>query len=112
VTPPERLAQTFEWDGLPGHVLVSVAHFEDLGDGRTRVVTTSLFYAVEDRVGKLSSGMEQGLSESHGARAAHVGLPGPPLRHDSDILQLPDADPPSAAPRERIESPLDSRPSR
>src|SRR5687768_6396720 len=30
VTPPERLVQTFEWDGMPGHVIVETAQFEDL----------------------------------------------------------------------------------
>ena len=39
VTPPERIVQTFEWEGMPGHVAVETATFEDLGD-RTRVVTS------------------------------------------------------------------------
>ena len=36
VTPQERLVQTFEWDGMPGYVVVNTATFEDLGDGRTQ----------------------------------------------------------------------------
>ncbi len=32
VTPPERIVQTFEWDGMRGHVSVETATFEDLGD--------------------------------------------------------------------------------
>jgi uncharacterized protein YndB with AHSA1/START domain len=67
VTPPERLVQTFEWDGMPGHVIFQTAVFEDLGDGRTRVVSTSLFFTNEDRDGMLHSGMEGGLSESYAA---------------------------------------------
>lgn len=67
VTPPERIVQTFEWDGMPGHVVVETATFEDLGDGRTRVVTTSLFHTSEERDGMLASGMEQGLGESYAA---------------------------------------------
>src|SRR6476661_10242667 len=39
VSPPERLAWTFEWDGMPGHVAVDTTEFEDLGDGRTKVIT-------------------------------------------------------------------------
>ena len=35
VTEPERIVQTFEWEGMPGHVSVETAVFEDLGD-RTR----------------------------------------------------------------------------
>lgn len=64
IVPNERIAQTFEWEGLPGHVIVEVAEFEDLG-GRTRVRTTSLFHTTEERDGMLASGMEGGMSESH-----------------------------------------------
>jgi uncharacterized protein YndB with AHSA1/START domain len=64
VTPPERLVQTFEWEGMPGHVIVETATFEDLG-GRTRVRTVSLFHTTEERDGMLASGMENGLTESH-----------------------------------------------
>jgi uncharacterized protein YndB with AHSA1/START domain len=67
VTPPERLVQTFEWDGMPGYVVINATTFEDLGDGRTRVVTTSLFHTTEERDGMLSMGMEQGLSQSYAA---------------------------------------------
>lgn len=67
VTPPERIVQTFGWDGMPGHVSVDTVVFEDLGDGRTRVVTTGLFYTTQERDGMLQSGMEGGLSESYAA---------------------------------------------
>jgi len=40
---------------------------EDLGDGRTKVVNTSLFHSTEERDGMLNSGMEQGLNESYAA---------------------------------------------
>jgi uncharacterized protein YndB with AHSA1/START domain len=64
IAPPERLVQTFEWEGLPGHVIVETFSFEDLG-ARTRVRTTSLFHTTEERDGMLASGMERGLTESH-----------------------------------------------
>ncbi len=67
VTPPERVVQTFEWDGMPGHVALETATLEDLGDGRTRLVNTSLFMTAEDRDGMLQSGMEGGLNESYAA---------------------------------------------
>ena len=57
--------QTFEWDGMPGYVIVNTAEFEDLGAGRTKVVVTSLFHTTEERDGMLSSGMEGGLSQSY-----------------------------------------------
>jgi uncharacterized protein YndB with AHSA1/START domain len=67
VTPPERLVWTFEWDGMPGHVVVDTTELEDLGDGRTKVITTSLFHTTEERDGMLSSGMQTGLDQSYAA---------------------------------------------
>jgi uncharacterized protein YndB with AHSA1/START domain len=64
VTPPERIVQTFEWEGMPGHVSVETAVFEDLGD-RTKLTTTSLFHTQEERDGMLASGMEGGLNETY-----------------------------------------------
>ena len=40
VTPLDRIVQTFEWDGMPGHVVVETMTLDDLGDGRTRMVTS------------------------------------------------------------------------
>ncbi len=67
VTPPERLAQTFAWDGLPGRVSVTFLDFQALRDSRTKVVTTLRFHTAEERDGMLASGMEQGLNESYAA---------------------------------------------
>jgi uncharacterized protein YndB with AHSA1/START domain len=64
VVPQERIVRTFEWDGMPGHVAVETVTFTDLGDGRTRLVNTTLFHTTEERDGMLHSGMEQGLNES------------------------------------------------
>jgi len=67
VTPTERIVWTFEWDGMPGHVAVETVEFSDLGDGRTKVTSTSLFHTVEERDGMLHSGMETGLNEAYAA---------------------------------------------
>ena len=67
VTPPSRVVQTFEWDGMPGHVSLETVILEDLGDGRTKIVNTSLFHTKEDRDGMLQSGMEEGLNQSYEA---------------------------------------------
>lgn len=64
VTPPERIVQSFEWEGMPGHVVIDTVIFEDLGE-RTKLTTISLFHTTEERDGMLSSGMERGLGESH-----------------------------------------------
>jgi uncharacterized protein YndB with AHSA1/START domain len=65
IEAPERLEQTFEWEGLPGHIAVETATFEDLGDGRTKLTTISRFDTTEDRDGMLASGMEIGLGSSY-----------------------------------------------
>ena len=64
VTPPERIVQTWEWEGMPGHVSVETAEFEDLGE-RTRLVVTTLFHTTEERDGMLGSGMEKGMNETY-----------------------------------------------
>ena len=76
VAPPERIVMTFEWDGMPGHTVLETVELEDLGDGRTRVVNTSLFFTTEERDGMLAAGMEQGLAESYVALDALLGRVG------------------------------------
>jgi uncharacterized protein YndB with AHSA1/START domain len=67
VTPIERIVQTFEWDGMPGHVVVETMRLEDLGGARTKLVNVSLFHTSEERDGMLQSGMEGGLNQSYAA---------------------------------------------
>ena len=67
VTPPRRIVQTFEWDGMPGHVVINETELEDLGDGRTRLIIVSLFSSREERDGMMQSGMEGGMNESYRA---------------------------------------------
>ena len=62
VAAPDRIVQTFEYEGMPGHVVLETAVFEDIG-GRTRVVTQSVFQSIEDRDGMAASGMEVGINE-------------------------------------------------
>ncbi|HSK49274.1 MAG TPA: SRPBCC family protein [Solirubrobacterales bacterium] len=65
VAEPDRIVQTFEWDGMPGHVSVETATFEDLGDGRTRVRGVSVFHTIDERDGMIGSGMEKGMAETY-----------------------------------------------
>ncbi|MGH9278284.1 MAG: SRPBCC family protein [Acidimicrobiales bacterium] len=67
ITPPERIATTFEWDGMPGYVVINTMTLTDLGDGRTRLTATSLFHTTEERDGMLQSGMEEGMNASYAA---------------------------------------------
>jgi uncharacterized protein YndB with AHSA1/START domain len=61
------MIQSFEWDGMPAHVCINTADFQELPGGRTRVVATSLFHTTEERDGMLKSGMEIGLEQSYQA---------------------------------------------
>jgi uncharacterized protein YndB with AHSA1/START domain len=67
VVPQERLVMTFEWDGMPGYVIIENVVFEAVGKDRTRVVNVSQFYSTEERDGMLASGMEEGLNQSYAA---------------------------------------------
>lgn len=64
VVAPERIVWTFEWEGMPGHVSVETARFEDLGDGRTKVTSDTVFHTGAERDGMLDSGMERGMNET------------------------------------------------
>ena len=66
VKAPERIIDTFEFEGLPesGHVILETAEFEELPDNRTKVTSQSVFQSVEDRDGMFQSGMEEGMNES------------------------------------------------
>lgn len=67
VLPPERIIDTFEFEGLPekGHVLLETARFEELSGNRTKLVSQSVFQSVADRDGMLQSGMEEGVNDSY-----------------------------------------------
>lgn len=64
VVAPERIVQTFEFEGMPGHVLLETATFEDMG-GKTKIIAQSVFQSVEDRDGMVASGMEYGAEEGY-----------------------------------------------
>lgn len=59
---PERIISTFEFEGMPGHVLLSTLTLEE-HDGKTRVTDSSVFQSVEDRDGMLQTDMEEGARE-------------------------------------------------
>lgn len=67
VQAPERIVGTFEFDGLPerGHVIMGKTKFEELPEGRTRVVHQSVFFSVADRDGMIQAGMERGVVEGY-----------------------------------------------
>ena len=63
VVPSERLVYTFEYEGMPGHVMLETVSFE-AQDGKTKMVDKSVFQSVEDRDGMINTGMEQGMAET------------------------------------------------
>ena len=67
VTPKDRISRTFEWDGMPGYTILETAEFFDAPGGRTRLVSTALFFSPEERDGMLHTGMEGGMAQSYAA---------------------------------------------
>ncbi|MEV6822392.1 SRPBCC family protein [Nocardiopsis dassonvillei] len=63
VVAPERFVQTFEFEGMPGHVCLETTTLEER-DGRTLYTSITVFQSVEDRDGMVESGMEYGLKQS------------------------------------------------
>jgi uncharacterized protein YndB with AHSA1/START domain len=66
VLSPERMIDTFEFEGLPekGHVSFETAKFEELPGIKTKLVIKTVFQSVQDRDAMIQSGMEGGMNES------------------------------------------------
>jgi uncharacterized protein YndB with AHSA1/START domain len=64
VRAPELIIQTFTFDGAPDEVALERLVLTDLGNGRTRLTTTSLVDSFETRDAMLASGMQDGIRES------------------------------------------------
>jgi uncharacterized protein YndB with AHSA1/START domain len=62
---PDRIVQTFTFDGEPDGVALETLWFHDLGDGRTRLRTQSLVDSFEGRDAWLASGMEAGVNQGY-----------------------------------------------
>ncbi len=60
---PDRIVQTFTWEGDPDGVALQTLDFDDLGQGRTRLRTQSLCDSFESRDAWLRSGMKVGLDQ-------------------------------------------------
>jgi uncharacterized protein YndB with AHSA1/START domain len=65
VRPPELIVQTFTFEGAPDDVALVRTVFHDLGDGGTRLATTTLVDSFEGRDRLLTSGMDVGVVEGH-----------------------------------------------
>lgn len=65
VRSDELIVQTFTYDGFPDGVALERIELTDLGDGRTRLVATSLVDSFEGRDAFVASGMETGVREGY-----------------------------------------------
>ena len=63
VVAPERIVATFEYEGVPGHVLLQTVTFEPLGN-KTRMEEQLVYQSVADRDGMVASGMKEGSDQS------------------------------------------------
>jgi uncharacterized protein YndB with AHSA1/START domain len=61
----EVIVQTFTYEGTPDGVALERIVLEDLGNGRTRLVATSLVDSFADRDAFVASGMETGVREGY-----------------------------------------------
>jgi uncharacterized protein YndB with AHSA1/START domain len=64
ILAPTRMVQTFEFEGMPGHVSLETATLED-ADGKTLFTAHSVYQSVEDRDGNVQAGMEAGARETY-----------------------------------------------
>lgn len=71
IQAPERIVQSFEFEGAPGHVCIETVEFTE-EDGKTTVTSTSRFAAKEDLDDMVSAGMQDGARESYDALAAYL----------------------------------------
>jgi uncharacterized protein YndB with AHSA1/START domain len=59
----DHMVQTFEYEGAPGHVSLDTQVLEDLGNGRSRIKSHSIFMSVEDRDAMIENGMSEGVED-------------------------------------------------
>jgi uncharacterized protein YndB with AHSA1/START domain len=93
ITPHERIVQTSEFSGAPGHVILETVLFDEQ-DGRTHVTVLDQFDTMEERDMVLQSGMEGGLAESYerlDELAQRMGPDGPKLLTISRTFDAPRA---------------------
>jgi uncharacterized protein YndB with AHSA1/START domain len=60
----DGIVRTFEYEGMPGHVSLETATFEER-DGKTVVRSNAVYQSIEDRDGMVESGMESGVNDGY-----------------------------------------------
>ena len=60
IDQPSKIVRTFEFEGMPGHVMTESLTLEAQPDGKTKQTTISKFANTDDMNGMVSMGMEEG----------------------------------------------------
>jgi len=71
--PSERIIRTWEFEGMPGHVLLETVTFEDTPDGKTLLRSQSVFQSVADRDGMLATGATEAGKDMYERLEEYVG---------------------------------------
>jgi uncharacterized protein YndB with AHSA1/START domain len=61
----DNMVQTFEFEGVPGHVSLDQLVIEDLSGGRSRIKSHSVFQSVADRDAMVEAGMGDGVEDGY-----------------------------------------------
>ncbi len=64
IVAPECIVQTFEFEGVPGHVAMETMTLEEVG-GKTRLTVTTVFQTVADRDAMWATGMQSGAQDTN-----------------------------------------------
>lgn len=74
IEPPRLVSQTFNFEpvGL-GHEMTETMIFEELSNGKTKGIRTSVFQNIEDLEAMIANGMESGATETWERLAELVG---------------------------------------
>jgi uncharacterized protein YndB with AHSA1/START domain len=72
IDEPRKIVRTFEYEPMPGHVLVESVTLEPQADGQTKVLTVSRYDNLDDLNGMVGMGMEEGSSAGLDRLAALV----------------------------------------
>ncbi|MEV4533709.1 SRPBCC family protein [Asanoa sp. NPDC049518] len=71
IEAPNRIVQTFEFEGMPGQICVETLELTEEG-GKTTVTSVTRFDTKEERDGMIESGMSEGAGQSYDALAAYL----------------------------------------
>src|SRR5437868_4860003 len=92
---PERIIATFEFEGVPGHVLLQTVNFEPLGQ-KTRLVEQLVFQSVADRDGMAAAPERVAITTAWAGAEAYEMIMSRPAARKS-IARVPGGMPATAA---------------